>query len=148
MKIISGAQTGVDRAALDAALKLGIDCGGWVPSGRMAEDGKISLKYPVKECESFDYAFRTRLNAKESDATLIIKEGHIEGGTLYTFRICKRLKKFVKVVDLKDKNAIAEIKAFLKEFSPEVLNIAGPRESKNPGIYKKSFKILLKVFED
>ncbi len=144
-KIISGAQSGVDRAALDAAIKLKIPCGGYVPKGRLAEDGPISDKYPLTESYSSSYTVRTRLNIKYSDATLIIKNGDIEGGTLFTLNVCKKLKKSVKIVDLDDKNINAEINEFLIKISPKILNIAGPRESKNPGIYKKTLKVLLKA---
>ncbi|MCK4935895.1 MAG: putative molybdenum carrier protein [Elusimicrobiales bacterium] len=145
-KIVSGGQSGVDRAALDAAITLKIACGGYIPKGRLAEDGRISDKYPLTESYSSNYAVRTRLNIKYSCATLIIKEGELEGGTLFTFIICKKLKKPVKIVDLKDKNIAKEIKEFLEEYSPKTLNIAGPRESKKPDIYKKTLKILLKIF--
>ena len=103
-KVVSGGQSGVDRAALDAAIKLEISCGGYIPKGRLAEDGRISDKYPLTESYSPRYSVRTRLNIKYSCATLIIKEGELEGGTLFTFSLCKRLKKPVKIVDLKDKN--------------------------------------------
>ncbi len=144
-KVVSGGQSGVDRAALDAAIKLKISCGGYIPKGRLAEDGRISDKYPLTESYSPRYSVRTRLNIKYSCATLIIKEGELEGGTLFTFSLCKKLKKPVKITDLKDTNIVKEIEGFLKEYSPETLNIAGPRESKKPGIYKKALKILLKV---
>ncbi|MEA3307706.1 MAG: putative molybdenum carrier protein [Elusimicrobiota bacterium] len=144
-KIISGGQSGVDRAALDAAIELNISCGGYVPRGRLAEDGPIGEKYPLTETYSSNYSVRTRLNIKYSDATLIIKEGLLEGGTLFTFNICKKLKKPVKIVDIEDKNTVKEMRDFINEYAPQTLNIAGPRESKNPDIYKKSLKALLKV---
>ncbi|MBU2529534.1 MAG: putative molybdenum carrier protein [Elusimicrobia bacterium] len=144
-KIVSGGQSGVDRAALDAAIKTKIACGGYIPKGRLAEDGRINAKYPLTETYSSNYGVRTRLNIKYSCATLIIKEGELEGGTLFTFNVCKKLKKPVKIVDLQDGHIVEEIKKFIEEYFPETLNIAGPRESKKPGIYKKSLKILLKV---
>ena len=144
-KIVSGGQSGVDRAALDVAIKLNIPCGGYVPKGRLAEDGPINDKYPLVESYSSSYAVRTRLNIKYSNATLIIKEGELEGGTLFTFNICKKLKQPVKIVDLRAEDIIFEIGKFIDEVLPQVLNIAGPRESKKPGIYKKTLKILLKT---
>ena len=80
-KIVSGGQTGVDRAALDAALALGIPCAGWCPKGRRAEDGAIPERYPVAETESADYEERTRLNVGDADATLILASGPLSGGT-------------------------------------------------------------------
>ena len=71
-KIISGGQTGVDRAALDLALEFGIPCGGWCPRGRRAEDGPINTRYPLTETSSTDYGVKTKRNVKESDGTLIL----------------------------------------------------------------------------
>ncbi|MBI4657012.1 MAG: putative molybdenum carrier protein [Elusimicrobia bacterium] len=151
IKIISGGQTGVDRAALDAAMKLKLPCGGYAPKGRIAEDGAIPEKYPLKECDSADYSVRTGLNVVFSDATLIINAGELDGGTLYTYEIAEKKRKPVKIVDidvLGAKKACAEILKFIKETNPLILNVAGPRESKRPGIYGKAFKILCDVFRD
>ncbi|MCG2725992.1 MAG: putative molybdenum carrier protein [Elusimicrobia bacterium] len=149
-KIVSGGQSGVDRAALDAAIKLKITCGGYVPKGRLAEDGRISDKYSLTESYSSNYSVRTMLNIKYSCATLILNIGPLEGGTLSTLNLCLKLKKPFKIIDIGSgeygKSADEAI-AFINEVKPEVLNIAGPRESKRPGIYKKAIKILLKTFQ-
>src|SRR3989344_782830 len=100
MKIISGGQTGVDRAALDAALELGLPCGGIVPKGRLAEDGRIPERYPVQECDSEDYVVRTELNVIHSDATLILNRGEISGGTLITAQFCRKHKKPFHVIPM------------------------------------------------
>ncbi len=84
--IISGGQSGVDRAALDFALKHRISCGGWCPLGRMAEDGKIPNRYPLKETESEDPSFRTRKNIEDSDGSLIIYSHEMDEGTRYTIQ--------------------------------------------------------------
>ena len=99
-KIISGGQTGVDRAALDAAIELGIPHGGWCPRGRRAEDGAIPTRYQLKEIEGIDYSERTRRNILESDATLILTSGPLQGGTLLTFNLCNKLGRPVRVVQL------------------------------------------------
>lgn len=74
LKIVSGGQTGVDRAALDVALELGLPCGGWCPKGRKAEDGVIHSRYPLKETPSEEYNERTTWNVRDSDGTLIVSD--------------------------------------------------------------------------
>nr|WP_305800882.1 putative molybdenum carrier protein [Thiolapillus sp.] len=91
IRIISGGQTGVDRAALDVALELGLRCGGWCPKGRLALDGPLDERYPLKETESADYSVRTRLNVRDADATLILNCGELSGGTAYTLRVAEEL---------------------------------------------------------
>ncbi|MCD6446738.1 MAG: putative molybdenum carrier protein, partial [Candidatus Marinimicrobia bacterium] len=83
-KIISGGQTGADRAGLDAAMELNIPVGGWCPKGRKSEDGPIDNKYPLQETTSGDYRVRTERNVKESDGTLIFTLGKPTGGTALT----------------------------------------------------------------
>ena len=92
-KIVSGGQTGVDRAALDVAMSLGIPCGGWCPKGRKAEDGRIPDRYPLRETDSASYRKRTILNVADSDGTLILAVGELRGGTLATKRAASELRK-------------------------------------------------------
>ena len=83
-RIISGGQTGVDRAALDWAIANGIQHGGWCPAGREAEDGAIPAKYQLQEIAG-GYQKRTRANVSDSDATLIISLAEeLTGGTFET----------------------------------------------------------------
>ena len=98
-KIISGGQTGVDRAALDAALKHGIDCGGWCPAGRLDELGKIPERYPLKELERGSFAERTLQNVKDSDGTVIIYCDELRGGTAQTVDFCCAEKRPHELVD-------------------------------------------------
>ncbi len=100
MKIISGGQTGVDRAALDAAIELGIAHGGWCPLGRLAEDGRIPERYQLCETDSPEYAVRTERNVAESDTTLILFRGWISGGTELTLRLAQRYGRPHLAVDL------------------------------------------------
>lgn len=133
-KIVSGGQTGVDRAALDAALAAGFPCGGWAPKGRMAEDGAIPERYPLDECSIAGNAERTRLNVRDSDATLILTRGAPAGGTRLTIEWADKLSKPCLAVDLArptDPDGIAD---WIEGERIEVLNVAGPRESTAPGI--------------
>lgn len=135
-KIVSGGQTGVDRGALDAALCVSFPCGGWCPEGRQAEDGPIPERYPVRVLAGADYPRRTRQNVVDSDGTLIISFGEPSGGTLGTVQFCEQLQKPVLVVDaLKDgvDDVAGKSIDFIHLHSIHVLNVAGPRESKDAG---------------
>jgi|SRR5208283_2240625 len=152
MKIISGGQTGADRAALDVAIELGIDYGGSIPKGRLAEDGLIdSKKYPrLTELETADYPARTKQNVIEADATLAFTEGILTGGTRKTIDFAKKYKKPYCHINLKKtsvEDSVAEIIGWLNIHRPQVLNVAGPRESGAPGIYSKVYAVLKIVFQ-
>lgn len=141
-KIVSGGQTGVDRAALDVALAMGIDCGGWCPKGRRAEDGPIPSRYPLTETESTHYSSRTKRNVRDSDATLILCCGPPRGGTLLTQQTAAKRGKPCLLVDLDDTAAADTIRAWLHEQSIRILNIAGPRESQSPGVTLQATRVL------
>ena len=147
-KIISGGQTGVDRAALDFALENGIGCGGWCPMGRLAENGVIPDYYPLQETESEIYEVRTEKNVADSDGTIIFNEGFtLKGGTLYTYGMLMKHAKPVLVLDIDDDfdANYFELKKWMRKNKIDVLNIAGPRESTLPGIYEKVKMYLNKV---
>lgn len=144
-KIISGGQTGVDRAALDVAIKLNIPHGGWCPKGRLSESGKIPQKYLLQETESSDYSERTLLNIKDSDGTLILVPTvpiKVTDGTILTLQEVDKQQKPFLVIDLSKKIEIDLIADWIKDNCIETLNIAGPRESQSSGIYQKSFDLL------
>jgi hypothetical protein len=145
VKILSGGQTGVDRAALDVALALGLACGGWCPRGRRAEDGKIPDRYPLLETPSASYRERTRYNVRDADATLVLAKGRLGGGTALTLTSATRCQKPCLVVDLADSTAADTCRAWLKSSAVQVLNIAGPRESECPGIGKLAIALLQHV---
>ncbi len=138
INIISGGQTGVDRAALDFALENGIKCGGWCPLGRSAEDGIIPVKYPLKESITSNYKERTRFNVRDSDGTIIIYENEMDKGTKLTLEIAHEIKKPVKTINLnEDQSTIkAQLRTWITKNQVSVLNVAGPRESSSPGIYE------------
>jgi hypothetical protein len=145
--IVSGGQTGVDRAALDAAIALGIEHGGWCPRGRRAEDGAIDDRYRLQETESRKYHVRTECNVRDSDGTLILYRGDLSGGTEYT-RKCARLHgKPHLAIDLASGGRLREIREWLAEHTIETLNVAGPRESTAPGIYEEAYALLEALFE-
>ena len=146
MKIVSGGQTGVDRAALDAAIAIGLGHGGWCPAGRLAEDGTVPSRYQLVETATADYAFRTEQNVLDSDATLILFEGRLRGGTLLTRKCCERWQKPHLVVRLADDSAAAASR-WLAETAPRTLNVAGPRESSAPGIEDRARQFLIRLLE-
>ena len=141
-KIVSGGQTGVDRAALDAAMQLGIPVGGWCPRGRRAEDGRIPDVYPLTETDASGYSDRTERNVRDSDGTLIVSGGPLTGGTALTRSVAMRLGKPVFVVDLRNEPAPDVSDSWLAEHNIRTLNVAGPRESQQPGIYNRVTKFL------
>jgi hypothetical protein len=141
-KVVSGGQTGVDRAALDAALEAGVACGGWCPRGRRAEDGVIPDRYPLRETAGSSYMERTRRNVEDTDGTLVLVPGEPAGGTGATVAHAKRVGKPVLVVDPDRAGAearlsgiMAGIMEWIETHRIRVLNVAGPRESGQPGIY-------------
>ncbi len=141
-RFVSGGQTGVDRAALDTALDLGLSCGGWVPRGRRSEDGPLPDRYPVRETKTAEYAERTRLNVRDSDATLILTRGVPTGGTALTVSLARQLNRPCLVLDLDRGSGIGQARDWLAEARPAVLNVAGPRESTAPGIYAAACRFL------
>jgi len=150
LKVISGGQTGVDRAALDAAIAAGLDYGGSVPKGRMAEDGPIDQSYRLlKEMPHGTYKDRTEKNIEDADATLIFTKGKPTNGTAYTITCARKSHKPILVIDLFDKSfesVVRKVQGWLELIHPHVLNIAGPRESKSPGIYAQTLQILKIIF--
>jgi predicted Rossmann-fold nucleotide-binding protein len=147
VRIVSGGQTGVDRAALDVALELGLPCGGWCPKGRRALDGSIPLRYPLKESKSSDYSVRTRLNVQDSDATLILNLGKLGGGTAYTLQVVEQLEKPFLLVDMDGQSDPQQVRDWICREHIGVLNVAGPRENKCPGIYQQARSFLLALLE-
>jgi hypothetical protein len=142
LEVVSGGQTGVDRAALDVALRLGIPCGGWCPRGRRAEDGPIPDRYPLRETPGARYPERTEWNVRDSDGTLVLHAGPPRGGTALTLRILLRHRKPVLQVDLDAPHDPAELRAWIGRRGIRVLNVAGPRESESPGVGARAARFL------
>ena len=156
LRVVSGGQTGVDRAALDAALLLDAPCGGWCPAGRRAEDGPIADRYKLTETASSDYTERTVVNARDSDATLILgftnfavdtDTDSVSAGTSHTAETAKKFNRPLFIVRLDaappDAATVQAVVNWIREHQILVLNIAGPRESECPGIYAAAHALIL-----
>lgn len=145
VKIVSGGQTGVDRAALDAALAHGSECGGWCPAGRLDEVGTIPKHYPLRAMKRGGFRSRTLRNVQDSDATLIVYFGELEGGTADTAGFCLTRKKQFKLIDASEvtvTRAIELLLEFTDKYRVSVLNVAGPRASKQPGAYDYAYGLV------
>jgi hypothetical protein len=142
VKVVSGGQTGVDRAALDVALELGIECGGWCPAGRVAEDGVIDARYPLRETPSADPGERTEWNVRDSDATLILTSSTPSPGTELTVETARRLGKPLYTFHAGSPEDVGMFRRWLQVYRVRTLNVAGPRESEAPGIYAEARRIL------
>lgn len=144
-RIVSGGQTGVDRAALDVALELELPCGGWVPKGRIDERGRIPDRYPgLRETESAAWAERTEANVRDSDGTLIISRGPLTGGSKYTQETAERLGRPCLHLDLARSTtaALDAARDWVAANRVRVLNVAGPRASKDPELYDRAADLL------
>jgi hypothetical protein len=144
-KIISGGQTGADRAALDTAIKLGIPHGGWIPKGRITEEGPLPDKYELQEMPTDSYPERTEQNVIDSDGTLIICRGKPTGGSDYTRKVALKHQKHILHIDLNlttSYDAASLILSWADLQRIEVLNIYGPRASEDSEIYSDVSRIL------
>ncbi|MFH1231087.1 MAG: putative molybdenum carrier protein [Planctomycetota bacterium] len=149
IEIISGGQTGADRAGLDVAIQLKLLHGGWCPAGRKAEDGRIPDCYNLKETDTYVYETRTEMNVRNSDGTIVFTKGILSGGSALTIQMAQKYDKPCLHIDLNlmdDVTTVKQIRKWLKTHKIKVLNIAGSRESESHGIYKRTKVILLAVF--
>jgi len=144
-KIMSGGQTGADRAALDVAIKMEIPHFGWVPKGRLAEDGRISDKYNLREIPTDIYADRTKQNVLDSNGTVILSHGELTGGSKLTQELAKEHHRpylHINIHKTPPFFAATQINNWIMENNINVLNVAGPRASNDPEIYKDTLHIL------
>jgi hypothetical protein len=145
-QIISGGQTGVDRAALDVAIELGISHGGFCPLGRRSEDGRIPERYALEETASERYPVRTEQNVLLADGTLILFRDELRGGTRLTYELARRHEKPCFKLDLnKVRSDLSPVRRWLARQEIQTLNIAGPRESQSPGIYLQAREWLTRL---
>ena len=151
-RIISGGQTGADRGALDAAIELGLEHGGFCPAGRRAEDGRIPDRYQLVETDTPAYAARTERNVVAADATLLVTRGTPTGGSALTASLARARGCSLYHVDLARPGTVEERAAALREWldarSVTVLNVAGPRESGCPGIAREVRALLRAALAD
>ena len=145
--IISGGQTGVDRAALDVARELEIPCGGWIPKDRRAENGPIPEWYPLSELPSSRYSVRTAKNVREATGTLILTWGQPFGGTALTVKLARKHRKPFLLVDLAQGGDPETVRDWLRKNEIKILNVAGPRESQVPGIHDQAVGFLRRVLK-
>jgi hypothetical protein len=149
-KIISGGQTGADRAALDVAINLGIPHGGWIPQGRITEKGSLPERYRLQEMPTASYPKRTEQNVIDSDGTLIVARGKLTGGSDYTRQMTLKHKKQLLGIDLDQTdlyNAASLVASWIKLRRIAVLNVAGPRASKDRQIYSDVIRILERAIQ-
>jgi hypothetical protein len=148
-KIVSGGQTGVDRGALELAIELGIPHGGFCPKGRRSEDGRVPAIFQLEETSSPHYPARTALNVGLGDGTLLVvrgKEGYARSrGTKLTREIAEKKGKPWRAADPRLESQIVKVADWILEFEIEILNVAGPRESTNPGIQVETCDFLRRI---
>lgn len=143
-----GRTDGGDRAALDVAIRLGLEHGGWCPRGRTAADGPLDQRYQLQETESAGYRQRTKLNVRDACATLILNEGDVSGGTALTVRLAASIGRPHVVIHLDDSPAhdnACQVRRWLLAQRVGVLNVAGPGERKRPGIYERAAAFLILI---
>lgn len=149
-KIISGGQTGADRAALDFAIARNIPYGGWLPRGRKTEDGALDLKYRLREMPTTDYAKRTEQNVIDADGTVIVFHGFPVAGSALTLEFTRRHERPCLPIDLKEtspEKAAERLVSWLGENRIRILNVAGPRAGRDPAIYSAVMNLLERSIE-
>lgn len=150
-KIISGGQTGVDRAALDFAIRHNIPYGGWLPKGRITEEGPLDEKYQLQEMPTGDYSKRTKKNVLDSDGTLIVSHGKLTGGSALTEYLAETHHKpciHIDLTVLSIRESASVVNKWVQRNQIRVLNVAGPRARKDPEIYQATIDLLEVVFAD
>ena len=143
--IVSGAQTGADRAGLDWAISRGLSHGGWCPKGRRAENGAIPPQYILQETPLSRYQQRTEWNVRDSDATVVFTlSDELEGGSKLTVEFCKKLgRPWMHFRPGVHEKYLAQ---FVERHGVKRLNVAGKRESSAPGVHRFTFDSLERAF--
>jgi len=152
IKIVAGGQTGVDQAALQAALDQGLEIGGWCPPGRLCENGKIPERFTLKETKHdrstkaphIPRSLRSEWNVRDSDATLVLSPLKEDPGTQWTAECCRIYAKSCIMVDPGSKDQLMT-RNWLKTIDVGILNVAGPSESSFPGVYQSAYSFLIQI---
>ena len=150
-KIVSGGQTGADRAALDFAIGHNIPHGGWIPKGRITEDGPLPDNYKLREIETGSYMKRTEQNVIDSDGAMILSHGKLTAGSLLTRQYAKRHHRPWLHIDFNNASiseSVEQIKKWVELHRIKTLNVAGPRASKDSRIYRKTLELLKITFSE
>ena len=150
-KIISGGQTGADRAALDFAIKNNIPHGGWIPKGRLTEEGPLPYHYQLREMKSRSYVERSEQNVIDSDGTLILSHGTLNGRSAFKRQFANKHQRTWLHIDLDNysmQESVTQIKKWIEENKIKTLNVAGPRASKDSRIYRKTLELLEITFSE
>jgi Circularly permutated YpsA SLOG family len=150
MRFVSGGQTGIDRGMLDACLEKGFACGGWCPEGRLAEDGPIDEKYPLKVLPGAGYPERTRENVIDSDATLIIFNGDLSGGTKKSKSLARSLRKPYLMLDFAEtdlETAVELAYESIRKQGLQKINFSGPRASNWPEAHEIAYEFTIMLID-
>jgi hypothetical protein len=148
-KIVSGGQTGADRAALDWALSRDIECGGWCPKDRKAEDGEIAEKYPLMETPSASYSQRTEWNVRDTDGTVVLSIAPVlNGGSKKAVEFALQYNKPCLHIHSGQSEAVQSLREFIGDNEIATLNVAGPRASEEPDVGEFVGKVLAQAFPD
>lgn len=150
LTLVTGGQTGIDRAVLDFCLEHQLPCGGWCPGDRQAENGPIDAGYPVTPLPGAGYPERTYANVKDADVTIILFAGKLTGGTAYSAAVARELEKPLRIIDLSitsAEEAAARVKDFLAHYRPSVVNFSGPRHSEWREGYRQCMALLSCLFD-
>ncbi|MDF1860681.1 MAG: putative molybdenum carrier protein [Verrucomicrobiales bacterium] len=147
-KIVSGGQTGVDRAALEWALCTGMTCGGWCPAGRVAEDGPIDERFPLEETPGEGYSQRTEWNVRDSDGTVLLSlEPRLTGGTQLTKKFARKWNRpCLTLSRAETEDPGYALQKFVETNRIEILNVAGPRETTEADCGRFAAEVLEQAF--
>ncbi len=147
-KIVSGGRTGAEQAALDAAIKLDIPYGGWIPTGGDAKSRNAPEKYQLHEMATARFADASEKNTLESNASLIISYGVLTGRSALTRKLAMKYGRRWMHIDLNatpSVQAMSIVSSWIRLYDIEVLNVTGPRSSRNPDIYHDTMSLLVKA---